>query len=64
MYISQGVLVHIISGLTDSRNAISCNRRAINFKRFFGYAKYIGKRDARLQEDVLSLIEETAESMG
>ena len=64
MYVSRGMLIHTISGLTDSRNIISCNGRAINFKRFFGYAKYIGKRHARLQEDGLSLIKETVEKHG
>ena len=64
VYISQHVLVHIISGLSDSRNIISCNGRAINFKRFFRYAKYGSKRDASLQEDTLGLIKEAVEKHG
>ena len=64
MYISQGMLPHIIFGLTDGRDIISCNGRAVDFMRFFCYVRYGSKRDARLQEDALSLIKEAAEKHG
>ena len=58
------MLLHIIFGLTDGCDIISCNERAIDFMRFFRYVKYGSKRDARLQEDALSLIKEVAEKHG
>ena len=61
VYISQGVLLHLFFKLTDGRDVIPCNGRSIRYMKLFHLAKRGSKRDARLQEDALSITKEAAE---